>query len=92
MTHAAQAHHIVSPLTPIGILYCIYIMYLDIDSEFKTYLCELVPLLLDPENLVVKKINGSVITGRGLLQCFKVTITCINGNYAYFNLVIYENF
>ena len=30
-------------------------------------------MFLAPENLVVKEINGTPITGRGLLECFKVT-------------------
>ena len=46
--------------------------YLDIDTEFKNHLGDLAPLLLSPENLIVKKINGNPITGRGLLECFKV--------------------
>lgn len=44
----------------------------DIDSEFKTCLQDLAPLLLSPECLVLKKINGNPVTGRGLLECFKV--------------------
>ena len=44
----------------------------DIDSEFKTYLQELVPLLLEPSRLIIKKINGNIVTGRGLVECFKV--------------------
>ena len=46
--------------------------YPDIDTEFKNHLGDLAPLLLSPENLIVKKINGNPITGRGLLECFKV--------------------
>lgn len=46
----------------------------DIDTEFKHYLGELVPLLLAPENLVTKTINGNPITGNGLLQCFRVCV------------------
>ena len=51
--------------------YCVNI-FVDIDSEFKKFLFELVPFLLQSKNLVVKKINGNIITGRGLLECFKV--------------------
>ena len=29
--------------------------------------------MLNPENLVIKQINGNPITGRGLLECFKVS-------------------
>ena len=30
-------------------------------------------MFLAPENLVVKEINGTPVTGRGLLECFKVS-------------------
>ena len=48
------------------------VCFLDIDSEFKKYLSEFVPLLLDKSNLIQKKINGNIVTGRGLFECFKV--------------------
>lgn len=46
--------------------------FTDIDSEFKKFLAELVPFLLDSKNVVLKKINDNIVTGRGLLECFKV--------------------
>ena len=46
----------------------------DIDNEFKQFMYELIPHLLKPENLVIKKINGIPMTGKGLLQCFQVHI------------------
>ena len=45
---------------------------LDIDDEFKENLQELAPMFLAPDNLVVKEINGTPVTGRGLVECFKV--------------------
>lgn len=42
----------------------------DISSEFKTGLLELIPLLLAPENLIVKEINGQVVKTRDLFQYF----------------------
>lgn len=45
----------------------------DIDDEFKKELINLVPLLLAPENLVEKEINGSKVTCRDLVQYFKVS-------------------
>ena len=45
---------------------------LDIDDEFKENLQELAPMFLASENLVVKEINGTPVTGRGLVECFKV--------------------
>ena len=52
---------------------CLFVS-LDIDSEFKQFLYEFVPILLSPKNLVVKKINGITMTGKGLLQCFQVIL------------------
>ena len=52
----------------------LYIIHTDIDNAFKQYLKALTPRLLAPENLVVKKINGNIMTGTGLLQCFKVRV------------------
>lgn len=49
------------------------ISIVEIDSEFISNLNVLVPWLLSPQNLDVKEINGSKITCRGLLECFKVS-------------------
>lgn len=45
----------------------------DITTEFKVHLRELIPLLLGRQNLVVKKIHGNAITGRELIEYFKVS-------------------
>lgn len=45
---------------------------LDVAPEFKTELCNLIPMLLDPERLAVKEISGNKVTCRGLLEYFKV--------------------
>lgn len=42
----------------------------EISSEFKSSLLELIPLLLAPENLIVKEINGQVVKARDLVQYF----------------------
>ncbi len=42
-----------------------------ITPEFKKSLLELVPMLLAPENLVIKKIGGHTVKGRDLVQYFK---------------------
>lgn len=47
-------------------------LFADIEGDFKTQLMELVPQLLDIENLVVKEIHGSKITGKELVEYFKV--------------------
>ena len=44
----------------------------DIEPDFISQLCILVPLLLRPDNLVVKVINGHEVTARELLEYFKV--------------------
>ncbi|XP_065185002.1 atlastin-1-like [Sycon ciliatum] len=51
----------------------------DIDEEFKVQLNSLVPQLLAPENLVIKKINGSKVTGSGLLEYFRAYMKIYNG-------------
>ncbi|XP_062852220.1 atlastin-2 [Trichomycterus rosablanca] len=51
----------------------------DIDSDFKKELQKLVPLLLAPENLVEKEINGAKVTCRDLLEYFKAYIKIYQG-------------
>ncbi|MCI4376459.1 hypothetical protein PGIGA_G00188730 [Pangasianodon gigas] len=51
----------------------------DIDDDFKEELQNLVPLLLSPENLVEKEINGAKVTCRDLLEYFKAYIKIYQG-------------
>ncbi|XP_044284169.1 atlastin-2 isoform X1 [Varanus komodoensis] len=51
----------------------------DIDDDFKRELRNLVPLLLAPENLVEKEINGAKVTCRDLVQYFKAYIKIYQG-------------
>ncbi|KAG2467457.1 atlastin-3-like [Polypterus senegalus] len=51
----------------------------DIAEEFKNQLKILVPLLLKPENLIEKEINGSKVTCQGLLEYFKAYIKIYQG-------------
>ncbi|CAG2102835.1 unnamed protein product, partial [Medioppia subpectinata] len=44
----------------------------DIDSEFVDCLKTFVPLMLDSKNVVVKEIGGRQVTGKDLLEYFKV--------------------
>lgn len=46
--------------------------FADIDGDFKMQLEDLAPLLLAPDKLVVKTINGNSVTGKDLLEYFKV--------------------
>ena len=52
----------------------------DIDNEFIDYLKTFVPLMLDPKNIVVKEIGGRHVTGKQLLEYFKVYSTVFAGN------------
>lgn len=54
--------------------------FADIDPEFKKYLQILIPMLLSPENLVLKKINGQLVKARDLIQYFKSYIQIYSGN------------
>lgn len=51
----------------------------DIDEDFLEQLQVFVPILLSPKNLVVKQIGGSDVTGRQLLEYFKVYINIFKG-------------
>lgn len=50
-----------------------------IDEDFLEQLKVFVPILLSPKNLVVKQIGGSDVTGRQLLEYFKVYINIFKG-------------
>uniref|UniRef100_A0A2M4A1Q3 Putative conserved plasma membrane protein n=1 Tax=Anopheles triannulatus TaxID=58253 RepID=A0A2M4A1Q3_9DIPT len=52
----------------------------DITPEFKQSLRELVPMLLGPENLIVKEINGQKVKARDLVQYFKSYMAIYKGN------------
>ncbi|XP_013786327.1 atlastin-2-like isoform X1 [Limulus polyphemus] len=52
----------------------------DIEQDFKNQLKVLVPLLLDPKNLVVKEINGHKITARELVEYFKAYTNIYKGD------------
>ncbi|VVD01466.1 unnamed protein product, partial [Leptidea sinapis] len=51
----------------------------EISPEFKTSLKELVPMLLAPENLVVKKIAGQKLKAKDLMLYFKAYMNIFNG-------------
>lgn len=53
---------------------------LEIDSEFKDNLRILVPMLLAPENLVLKKINGDKVKVRDFVQYCKSYMQIYEGN------------
>ncbi|XP_065167409.1 atlastin isoform X2 [Atheta coriaria] len=52
----------------------------DISSEFKKQLQVLIPMILAPENLVQKQINGQKVKARDLVQYFKSYIQIYSGN------------
>lgn len=51
----------------------------DIADEFKDQLLDLIPFLLDPEQLLEKEINGSKVSCRGLLEYFRAYIKIFQG-------------
>jgi atlastin len=52
----------------------------DIEPEFKRSLQQLVPMLLAPQNLVPKLINGQRVKAKDLLQYFKSYMNIYKGN------------
>lgn len=52
----------------------------DITLEFKQSLKALIPMLLAPENLIVKQINGQKVRVRDLIQYFKSYMAIYKGN------------
>ncbi|XP_053687570.1 atlastin [Sabethes cyaneus] len=52
----------------------------DITTEFKNSLKELVPMLLAPQNIIAKEINGQKVRARDLVQYFKSYMTIYKGN------------
>lgn len=52
----------------------------EIESEFKEQLKVLIPMILAPENLVTKKIDGQVVKARDLLEYFKSYIKIYKGD------------
>ncbi|CAH0594472.1 unnamed protein product [Chrysodeixis includens] len=52
----------------------------DIDPEFLKCLSELMPMLLAPENLVLKKIGGETVKARDLLNYFRTYLQVFNSD------------
>lgn len=52
----------------------------EIQSEFKDQLKVLIPMLLAPENLVTKKIDGQIVKAGDLLEYFKSYMKIYKGN------------
>lgn len=52
----------------------------DIDPEFIQYVKELVPTIFAPENLLVKKINGSKVKAGDLIQYLQTYMDIFSGN------------
>lgn len=52
----------------------------EVTSEFRKCLKEFVPMLLSPDNLVVKKINGQVVRARDMLQYFTSYVNIYKGD------------
>lgn len=52
----------------------------DLRPEFKKTLLELIPLILAPENLLPKQIDGETIKARDLYHFFKTYVEVFNSN------------
>lgn len=52
----------------------------EIDKNFIKYVKELVPSLLAPENLIVKKINGQKVRARDLINCLEQYVDIFQGD------------
>uniref|UniRef100_A0A0K8TP26 Putative conserved plasma membrane protein n=1 Tax=Tabanus bromius TaxID=304241 RepID=A0A0K8TP26_TABBR len=52
----------------------------DITDEFKSSVRDFVPMLLSPENLIIKQINGQKVRARDLIQYFKSYMAIYKGN------------
>ncbi|XP_037913388.1 atlastin isoform X2 [Hermetia illucens] len=52
----------------------------DITPDFKQSLRELVPMILAPENLIIKEINGQKVKARDVIQYFKSYMAIYKGN------------
>lgn len=52
----------------------------DIEDDFKIHVRDFVGSVLSPDNLIVKEINGSPITGRELVEYFKAYVKVYQGN------------
>lgn len=52
----------------------------DIETDFRAQLAELVPLVLHPKNLVVKRIGGNEVKAKELLHYFKAYTAIYKGN------------
>ena len=57
-----------------------FIFSIDIEPDFKEQLKILVPLLLSPENLVVKQIGGNRIRAKELLHYFQSYMAIYKGD------------
>lgn len=52
----------------------------DATPEFRSALKDLIPMLLGPENLIIKKINGQTVKARDLVQYFMSYMNIYKGN------------
>ena len=66
-------HYLKKLIKPfLNVLVNISFLLPEIEPEFREQLQVLVPMVLAPENIVIKIINGSKITANELVQYFKV--------------------
>lgn len=52
----------------------------EIEEDFKKNLSDFIPMLLAPENLIIKKISGHKVKAKELLQYFQSYINIYSGD------------
>lgn len=55
-------------------------LFLDIENDFKHNLLTLIPMLLRPNNLILKEISGQKVKAKELVQYFKSYINLFTGD------------
>jgi atlastin len=58
----------------------IFYYAIDIETEFKQNLLTLIPMLLRPNNLILKEISGQKVKAKELVQYFKSYINLFTGD------------
>lgn len=61
-------------------MFILFIFCLEIETDFKQNLLTLIPMLLRPNNLILKEISGQKVKAKELVQYFKSYINLFTGD------------